>query len=378
MAPGSPPAPIRTPSGALQRFVAERYPFAVRLVAGAFAAVAPTDVSSEAAIDAVRPPFAAELRRRLERDRDPLNGETTPGISAERRHAQAVEELVEACDGVLRRVAIERSLSPAERCEILRGMVLTRATDNRLKTFFTSGEVRYRDTTFQGKGFRSLGQEAIYAAVIRLRRGETYRRADEWCGDVVSPMIRDLGASLAMRNDPETVRRALSAQMGKGGPPMNGKDLHTGDLAHGLLPAIAPLASGALTLAGMAMAFAREGSGRVAVTLLGEGGTSLGEWHEAINLCAVRRLPAIFCVQNNQTALSTPVRDQSAVRVFADKASGYGIPGVTIDGTDPDEIAATFAWAVERARAGQGPALIELVSMRMCGHAHHDDMLYLG
>ena len=74
-------------------------------------------------------------------------------------------------------------------------------------------------------------------------------------------MIRDLGASLAMRNDPETVRRALSAQMGKAGPPMNGKDLHTGDLAHGLLPAIAPLASGALTLAGMALAFAREGSG---------------------------------------------------------------------------------------------------------------------
>ena len=77
-------------------------------------------------------------------------------------------------------------------------------------------------------------------------------------------------------------------------------------------------------------------------------------------------------------ALSTPVRDQSAVRVFADKASGYGIPGITIDGTDPDEIAAAFAWAVERARAGRGPTLIELVSMRMCGHAHHDDMLYLG
>ena len=71
-------------------------------------------------------------------------------------------------------------------------------------------------------------------------------------------------------------------------------------------------------------------------------------------------------------------RDQSAVRVFADKAQGYGIPGITIDGTDPDEIAAAFAWAVERAREGKGPALIELVCMRMCGHAHHDDMLYLG
>nr|MBA3640850.1 hypothetical protein [Acidobacteriota bacterium] len=130
--------------------------------------------------------------------------------------------------------------------------------------------------------------------------------------------------------------------------------------------------------AGMAMAFAREGSGRVALSFIGEGGSSLGEWHEAINLCAARRLPAVFCVQNNQTALSTPQADQSAVRVFADKAIGYGIPGVTIDGTDADEVAATFAWAVERARAGAGPALIELVCMRMCGHAHHDDMLYLG
>src|SRR5256886_3610042 len=90
------------------------------------------------------------------------------------------------------------------------------------------------------------------------------------------------------------------------------------------------------------------------------------------------RLPAIFCVENNQTALSTPVPEQSAVRVFADKAIGYGIPGITIDGADPDAIAAAFTWAAERARTGLGPTLIEIVAMRMCGHAHHDDMLYLG
>jgi len=166
--------------------------------------------------------------------------------------------------------------------------------------------------------------------------------------------------------------------MAKAGPPMNGKDLHCGDFGWGILPASAPLTIGTLTMAGMAMAFARQSTGRVAVSFIGEGGSSLGEWHEAINLCAARRLPAIFCVQNNQTALSTPVADQSAVRVFADKAAGYGIPGFTIDGTDPDAIAAAFAWAAERARDGRGPALIELVAMRMCGHAHHDDMLYLG
>jgi 2-oxoisovalerate dehydrogenase E1 component len=128
----------------------------------------------------------------------------------------------------------------------------------------------------------------------------------------------------------------------------------------------------------MAMAFDREKSGRVAVSFIGEGGTSLGEWHEAINLCAARRLPAIFCVENNQTALSTPVAAQTAARVFAEKAAGYGIPGITLDGTDPDAIAAAFTWAAERARGGLGPTLIELCAMRMCGHAHHDDMLYLG
>jgi 2-oxoisovalerate dehydrogenase E1 component len=195
---------------------------------------------------------------------------------------------------------------------------------------------------------------------------------------VVGPIIRDLGVVLAMRPEPATVRMVLSAQMGKAGPPMDGRDLHVGDWEHGILPASAPLAISAMTLAGAAMAFARDGSGRVAVTFIGEGGASLGEWHEAVNLCAARRLPAIFCLQNNQTALSTPVHEQSAVRTFADKAAGYGILGLTVDGTDPEAIAAAFCWAAERAREGKGPTLLELLAMRMCGHAHHDDMLYLG
>jgi len=305
--------------------------------------------------------------------------ETTPGVEAAQRLARAVSDLLEACDGFLRREAIAASLTAAERRDVLRGMVLTRAVDNRLKALFTGTEVQYRGVGFQGKGFRSLGQEAIYAAPLRLRRGPAYRGSDEtWKGDVIAPLIRDLGAALAMRPHAETVRMVLSAQMGKAGPPMDGRDLHIGDFRWGILPASAPLGISSLTIAGLAMAFAREDSGRVAVSFIGEGGSSLGEWHEAVNLCATARLPAVFCIQNNQTALSTPVAHQSAVRVFADKAAGYGIPGITIDGTDPEAVAAAFAWAAERARAGRGPSLIELVAMRMCGHAHHDDMLYLG
>ena len=381
--PGAWPDP-QQPTGITGRFgafVAERHPLALGAALDALETVtggrAPAD---QTGLDALRPVFRRELGRRLQNGSVPPGlGETTPRTSAETRLQQAYEDVLDACDGFFRRAAIQASLTADERREILRGMVLTRATDNRLKTFFLSGEVRYGGAAFQGKGFRSLGQEAIYAAAIRLRRGPGFRGADGlWQGDVVAPLIRDLGVVLAMHPDPVTVRMVLNAQMAKEGPPLDGKDLIVGDFDRGIFPPAAPLAIATLTMAGMAMAFWREGSGRVAVSFIGDGGSSLGEWHEAINVCAVRRFPAIFCIQNNQTALSTPIIDQSAARVFADKAAGYGVPGITIDGTDPDAIAAAFAWAAERARAGAGPTLIELVAMRMCGHAHHDDMLYLG
>src|SRR5436190_3604882 len=364
-------------------FVAERHPFALRPAVAwlnILTAAQDIDETDAWAIDALREPLRRVLLQTLSDFLSPDAAaaqklqrgvpETTPGISVNQRLNHAVIEVIDACDGFLRREAILISLTTEEKLTILRGMVLTRALDNRLKQFFTGGEVRYGNASFQGKGSRSLGQEAIYAATIRLRRGEG--------GDVISPMIRDLGAVIGMHDDSSTARMVLSAQMGKAGPPMNGKDLHVGDWARGILPAMAPLGSPALTIAGVAMAFALDKNDRVAVSFVGEGATSLGEWHEAINACAARRLPAIFCVQNNQTALSTPVSEQSAVRVFADKALGYGVPGVTVDGTDPEQIAAAFTWAAERARGGLGPTLIELVAMRMCGHAHHDDMLYLG
>ena len=360
-------------------FVAERHPFALGDALEAFEqATGGRELRDEKTIETARPVLQRELKKRLQARALPHGlPDTTPRTTAAARIAHAHAELIDAADGFMRRAAIAASLTKDERLEILRGMVLTRATDTRLKTFFTAGEIKYGAASFQGKGFRSLGQEAIYASAIRLRRGAKYRGAT-WTGDVIGPVIRDLGATLAMRPEPTTVRMVLNAQMGKAGPPLEGKDLHIGDFANGILPPAAPLTTATLTLAGMAMAFWRERSGRVAVSFIGEGGSSLGEWHEAINLCAARKLPAIFCVENNQTALSTPLRDQSAVRVFADKAAGYGVPGITVDGTDPEEIAAAFTWAAERARAGLGPTLIETVCMRMCGHAHHDDMLYLG
>src|SRR5690242_3417603 len=301
-------------------FVAERYPFALHesleALDEAARGIEPRD---ESAFEALRPLFRRGLMRRLESIPPPPGlGETTPRVPAEHRIEQAREELVDACDGFFRRAAIQASLTRDERREMLVGMLLTRATDNRLKTFFSGNEVRYGNAAFQGKGFRSLGQEAIYAAAIRLKRGAAYRCPDgTWTGDVIGPVIRDLGVTIAMRPGPETIRMVLNAQMAKVGAPLNGKDLHIGDFEWGILPPAAPLTTATLTIAGLAMAFWREGSSRVAVSFIGEGGSSLGEWHEAINLCAARRLPAIFCLENNQTALSTAVDQQSAARVFA-------------------------------------------------------------
>ena len=367
------PATARTQLlGRFAAFVAERHPFVLRPALAALEQVTGDDLGD---IDALREPLRRALEPALGEALAPTTEvgdvpDATPGVPVSERLHLAVREVLDSCDGFLRREAIARSITHDEKREMLRGMILTRAVDNRLKQFFSGGEVRYGSASFQGKGFRSLGQEAIFAAPLRLRRGEG--------GDVISPMIRDLGAVLCMHNRPETVRMVLNAQMGKAGPPMNGRDLHVGDWKHGIYPAMAPLGSPALALTGVAMAFQLDKSARVAVSFVGEGSTSLGEWHEAVNAAAARRLPIVFCVQNNQTALSTPVAEQSAVRVFADKGIGYGIPSLTIDGTDPEAIACAFAWAADRAREGKGPALIELVAMRICGHAHHDDMLYLG
>jgi 2-oxoisovalerate dehydrogenase E1 component len=367
-------------------YVAEAHPFALEIAQEALHEALEDGLPHggeaagfDAEVEQVRPFLGRRLLARLEEVKVPDPLETTPGVPAKRRLEQEARRVAEDCDGFFRREAIALSITVDERREILAGMIITRAVDNRLKNFFLGSDVRWGDKAFQGKGFRSLGQEAIYAAPLRFRRGEAWRGEDGgWQGDLVAPMIRDLGAALAMGPDPDMVRRVLATQMAKDLPPMRGRDLHIGDFARGVLPPAAPLAISALNVAGLAFAMAREGRQRVAVAFIGEGGTSLGEWHEAINTCAVARLPAIFCVQNNQTALSTPVRENCAARVFADKALGYGIPGVTLDGTDPEAIAAAFGWAAERARAGLGPTLIELVCLRICGHAHHDDMLYLG
>ncbi len=276
-------------------------------------------------------------------------------------------DLCEQIDGFFRRQEIRESITPAERDWLFRFMMLTRETDAYLKRAFMEKKVKWGDHPSPQKGFRSLGQEAIVGVGLRLRRGAN--------GDVVGPIIRDLGVTLAWLDG--DVDNVLYAQAGKkGGGPMDGRDLHTGDIDRGVLPATAPLAIATQTLVGTAYAAKLDKSDRVCVSFIGEGGSSLGEWHEAINFAAACRLGMIFFIENNCWALGTHWKEQTALKRFAKKADGYGVPGITIFGNDPEEVAAATAWAAERARAGKGPTLIELVTYRRSGHAHHDDDRY--
>lgn len=296
---------------------------------------------------------------------DEAAAEIHPGLNAEQAAARYREYLDVIVRGFFRRQDLKRMISREQKIQLYQWMILTRTLDTRLKELFDKKDVAWEGYPSPMKGFRSWGQEAIVGVALHLRKGK----------DIAGPLIRDLGVLLAMTDD---VDNPLLAQAGKLGTPFDGRDLHVGDLDQGILPATAPLAISTQTLVGIAYSFAMDKSDRIAVSFIGEGGSSLGEWHESINLAAAQRLNMIFFLENNHWALGTHVSEQSAVKRFALKGPGYGIPSITIFGNDPEEIAAATGWAAERARAGKGPTLIELVTYRRSGHAHHDDPRFHG
>ncbi len=298
-----------------------------------------------------------------------------PGATHADGAAWARAAALEQVRGFFSRQRIKASLEPAERLEVLRTMHLARALDEHLKGAFDRKEIKWGEYPSPQKGFRSLGQEAIAAAAVRLRRPPRYAPGADYRGDVLSPLIRDLAAVLMFAPDPLPV---ILTQYGLSGTPMGGRDLHVGDLDRGVLPPAAPLTIATQTAVGLAWAMKTRGEDRVCLACIGEGGSSLGEWHEAVNLAAARRLPIVFVLQNNRWALGTHVSEQSAAARFALRAPGYGMPGVTVFGNDADEVAAACSWAAERARGGGGPALVELMTYRRSGHAHHDDDRFHG
>lgn len=166
--------------------------------------------------------------------------------------------------------------------------------------------------------------------------------------------------------------------MGRSGGVTGGVDgnMHFGAPELGCVGMVSMLPDMALVACGMAMAMKLRDERRVALTFFGEGSTANGQWHEAMNLAGVQRLPAVFVLENNGFAYSTPNDLEFAVDPI-ERAAGYGFPGVTVDGNDVEAVFLAAAEAVERARSGEGPTLIEARTMRMHGHGAHDDMSYV-
>jgi pyruvate dehydrogenase E1 component alpha subunit/2-oxoisovalerate dehydrogenase E1 component alpha subunit len=167
--------------------------------------------------------------------------------------------------------------------------------------------------------------------------------------------------------------------MARKGGPTHGRDLNThfGNIALGLVSPISMLGSLIPVMVGVALARRAQGRPGVTMTYIGDGGSSTGEFHEGLNYAAVMKAPFVLILENNGYAYSTPTRMQAACREFVSRAKGYGIHGETVDGNDMLAVHEVTKRSVERARAGHGPTLIEARTMRMQGHAAHDDFKYV-
>jgi TPP-dependent pyruvate/acetoin dehydrogenase alpha subunit len=252
-----------------------------------------------------------------------------------------------------------RALTKDRLQELYYFLRLNRSVDERLGNLYRQGKV-------VGGLYSSLGQEGISVATAYALEKQ----------DVLGPMIRNLGATLVRGFKP---RDLFCQYMARASGPTGGRDcnLHFGDLNRGVMACISMLGALIPVMAGIALSSSLRGENRVALTYIGDGGTRVGDFHEGLNFAAVKNLPLIVIVENNQFAYSTPVTSQMKNTRISDFAQAYGILGTTIDGNDVQEVYNTTKDAVERARRGEGPALIECVTLRMKGHAEHDDAKYV-
>ncbi|MCW3065898.1 MAG: hypothetical protein JWN32_3070 [Solirubrobacterales bacterium] len=249
-------------------------------------------------------------------------------------------------------------LTRDDRVELLRYMLLMRGIEERAMNLYRQGKV-------PGSFYDGYGQEAVSA-------GACFAMAPE---DRLCILHRDLAAHLIRGVTPT---RILAQYMGREGGITRGRDgnVHFGDKEVGCVGMVSMLPDMMLVATGMAMAFKAQGQQRCALTWFGDGSTSRGDWHEAMNWAGVQRLPVIFILENNQYAYSTPLSQQFAVNPV-ERAAAYGFPGFAVDGNDAEAMFEAVRQARERALAGDGPTMIEAVTMRMHGHAAHDDMKYV-
>jgi TPP-dependent pyruvate/acetoin dehydrogenase alpha subunit len=238
-------------------------------------------------------------------------------------------------------------------------MQLTRSSEERVRRLYLQGKL-------QGAVYTSRGQEGTAVA-------SAYALDD---GDYVAPLIRDLGASFTRGIEPGKI---FAQWLGRSGGPTGGRDgnLHFGVLERGVLAPISMLGATIPLCAGVALAAKQRGEKNVALAFIGDGGTNTGDFHEGLNFAAVFKLAVVVIVEDNGFAYSTPTAKHVAINTFADRAAAYGIPASTIDGNDVIQVYRATKNAVNRARAGEGPTLIEVKTFRMRGHAEHDDAFYV-
>ena len=254
---------------------------------------------------------------------------------------------------------VETSLSRVQRLELYYWMRLTRSLEERLVNL-------YRQTKVVGGLFRSLGQEAdAVGSAYALRKG-----------DILSPLIRNLGSMLVKGATPVEI---LKQYMARGDSPTRGRELniHFGDTERGFIGQISPLGDMVPVMAGVTLTFKLRGEDRVGLVYVGDGATSTGAFHEGINLAAVQRCPLVVIIEHNGYAYSTPTSRQTAAARFVDKAIGYGVPGERADGNDVIATYEATKRAVDRARRGEGTSIVELMTYRRKGHAEHDNQSYV-
>src|SRR3954449_699020 len=253
----------------------------------------------------------------------------------------------------------EAGLDREDLLGVYRNMLMTRGIEER-------GHILYRQGKIPGSFYTGRGNEAGSVGVA------TAMGAD----DVGTPLHRDMGVHVVRGVEPW---RIFAQYMGRADGPTKGRDgnVHMADSNLGLIAMVSHLTAMLPVATGAALAFRIREQRRVAVGWFGEGASARGDCHEAMTLAGVRKLPMVFVCDNNQWAYSTPTHLEFATEHVADRADSYGFEGVVVDGTDVLAVYREAKRAIEKARAGGGPTLIESLTLRMEGHAVHDDAFYV-
>ena len=252
------------------------------------------------------------------------------------------------------------ALTTEQKLEIFYWMVLTRTFDEGMVSLWKQGRGL-------GGTFSERGHEAVSV-------GSAYALAPE---DIIAPMHRDIGAYFLRGLTP---RRVFGNLLGKATGVTGGRDANIhgmGDLSLGIVGYISHIPMSMPIALGVAMSLKLRNEARVAMTYVGDGGSTAGLWHETLNMAGLYNAPYVLIVENNQYAYSTHVSQQMPIEDIADRAAGYNIPSEIVDGNDVEAVYQATCVAIERARQGGGPSLIEAKTMRMMGHAIHDGAEYV-